>query len=311
MKLSGLHLLLTYQCNYECDHCFVWGSPWQSGTMTLENIRHILNEAAALGTVDSIYFEGGEPFLYYPIMVKGVREAHEIGFKVGIVSNAYWGTSIQDAIEWLLPFTAESGRKPIIEDLSISSDFYHCSETTNQLVNNIRAAAEQLGINIGIISIAQPESEEAVSSFGQLSNGESGIMYRGRAVQSLVSDATLRPWEQFSECPYEDLQEPGRVHVDPLGHLHICQGISIGNIFEIGIVEICKSFNPLHHPIIGPLLEGGPVELVKRHNLSHQAAYADACHLCYLSRLSLRSTFQEVLLPDQVYGLYSKEHSAS
>ena len=31
MKLTGLHLLLTYQCVLECDHCFVWGSPWQKG----------------------------------------------------------------------------------------------------------------------------------------------------------------------------------------------------------------------------------------------------------------------------------------
>ena len=44
MKLSGLHLLLTYQCNLECDHCFVWGSPWQNGTMTLKNIRQILKQ---------------------------------------------------------------------------------------------------------------------------------------------------------------------------------------------------------------------------------------------------------------------------
>ncbi len=38
MKLTGLHLLLTYECNLECDHCFVWGSPWKSDTMTLESI---------------------------------------------------------------------------------------------------------------------------------------------------------------------------------------------------------------------------------------------------------------------------------
>ena len=65
MKLSGLHLLLTYQCNLECDHCFVWGSPWQTGTMTLQNIRHFLQQAKDISTIKSIYFEGGEPFLYY------------------------------------------------------------------------------------------------------------------------------------------------------------------------------------------------------------------------------------------------------
>ena len=39
MKLEGLHILLTYQCTYECDHCFVWGSPWQTGTLTFEQIE--------------------------------------------------------------------------------------------------------------------------------------------------------------------------------------------------------------------------------------------------------------------------------
>ncbi len=49
MKLTGLHLLLTYECNYECDHCFVWSSPRQSGTMTLDKIERILDQAGVLG----------------------------------------------------------------------------------------------------------------------------------------------------------------------------------------------------------------------------------------------------------------------
>ena len=61
MKLEGLHILLTYQCTYECDHCFVWGSPRQTGTLTLEQIENILLQAKDAG-VASIYFEGGNPF---------------------------------------------------------------------------------------------------------------------------------------------------------------------------------------------------------------------------------------------------------
>ncbi len=49
MQLSGIHILLTYQCTFECDHCFVWGSPWQSGTLTLEQIKIILEQAKAAG----------------------------------------------------------------------------------------------------------------------------------------------------------------------------------------------------------------------------------------------------------------------
>lgn len=79
MKLTGLHLLLTYQCNLECDHCFVWGSPWQSGTMTLQNVRKILQQAKDLRTVEWIYFEGGEPFLYYAMLVLRSRFPEILG----------------------------------------------------------------------------------------------------------------------------------------------------------------------------------------------------------------------------------------
>ena len=90
MQLSGLHLLLTYQCSLECDHCFVWSSPWQTGTMTVAQVDHLLDEAQNYGAIDSIYFEGGEVFLFYPLLLYGVREAKARGFEVGLVTNCYW-----------------------------------------------------------------------------------------------------------------------------------------------------------------------------------------------------------------------------
>ena len=75
MKLKGIHFLLSYRCTDECDHCFLWGSPQARGTMTLAQIRDVLRQAQELGTVDMVYFEGGEPFLFYPIMIQGLREA--------------------------------------------------------------------------------------------------------------------------------------------------------------------------------------------------------------------------------------------
>src|SRR5512136_2331807 len=122
MKLSGLHLLLTYQCTFECEHCFVWGSPRQYGTLTIGQIRQVLTQAKEAGSIEKIYFEGGEPFLYYAIMLKGAQEASSMGFKVGIVSNAYWANSREDALAFLTPL------REFIEDLTISSDLYHYSQ---------------------------------------------------------------------------------------------------------------------------------------------------------------------------------------
>ena len=296
MELTGLHLLLTYQCTFECDHCFAWGSPWQSGTMRLAEVRNILEQAAALGTVRSIYFEGGEPFLYHPILVQGVSEAKSMGFKVGIVSNSYWATSLEDALEWLKPLAGK------LDALSVSSDLFHYSEQMSQQARAACQAAEKLGIPVGVIRVAQPEQAAATAS-GQLPEGESGVMYRGRAAEKLAGKAPHRPWDTFVECPHEDLREPGRVHVDPLGNLHLCQGLSLGNLFQRPLAEICASYQPEAHPVAGPLLAGGPAELVRRYGLPHAERYADACHLCDAARRGLRAQFPEILTPDQMYGV--------
>ena len=294
--LSGLHLLLTYQCSFECDHCFVWGGPFQTGTMTLDTIDHILAEAEHLGTIEWIYFEGGEAFLYYAILKSGVLRARERGFRVGIVTNAYWANSASDAQEWLRPIAAS------LDDLSISSDGYHGSGEDYRNAEIARAAARELDIPVDFISIAEPEASGVSGAAGTIPAGESAVLYRGRAAELLASRVPSTPWQQFTVCPWEDLRHPERVHVDPFGHLHICQGISIGNLLERPLTEILADYRPDEHAIVGPLLDGGPAEIVRRYELAHEEGYADHCHLCYESRSALRSRFPDILTPDQMYG---------
>lgn len=297
MRLTGLHILLTYQCNFECDHCFVWGSPWQTGTFTLQQLEDVLAQAEQVGSVRSIYFEGGEPFLYYPVMLRAVDKAVELGFEVGMVSNGYWATTLEDALIWLEPLEGK------LVDLSVSSDLFHYDEQLSQQAMNASQAANALGIPVGTISIAHPETELVDPAVGQLPTDESGVMYRGRAAEKLVKHAPRKSWTEFTECPYEDLVEPGRIHLDPLGYLHICQGISIGNLFEKPLKEICEEYKPEDHPVVGPLLSGGPAELVRQYDLPLKESYADACHLCYTARSMLRERLPNILEPDQVYGL--------
>jgi Radical SAM superfamily len=297
MQLTGLHLLLTYQCNFECDHCFVWGGPRQTGTFTLSQVEEVLRQARETGTVEWIYFEGGEPFLYYGTLLAASRMAVAQGFRVGIVSNGYWAVADRDALECLRPFAG------LVEDLSISSDLYHYDEALSRQARDAHAAAEALGVATGFIEVAQPEATGALPVEGQLPEGSSSVMYRGRAAVRLAAGTTLHPWDRFDECPHEDLREPGRVHLDPFGNLHICQGISIGNLFHTPLREICRAYAPAAHPITGPLLDGGPAELARRYGVSPRAGYADACHLCYEVRCALRPRFPDVLGPDQMYGV--------
>lgn len=296
MIITSLHLLLTYQCNFECDHCFVWGSPSQTGVMTLPDIHRVLEQAKEAGDITSIYFEGGEPFLYYATLLGGVREAARAGFETGIVSNAYWATSPEDALTALKPFAG------LLQDLTVSSDLFHSDQALSRQVQNALQAAQQLGIPTGEISIARPEAL-ACSAAGQLQHGDAQVMYRGRAAVKLAGQVAQYPWEQFDRCPHEDLRDPGRVHLDPFGNVHICQGIIIGNFFHQPLQEIFASYDPDTHPICGPLLHGGPVELTRVLGLSHADRYADACHLCYETRLKLRQHYPAEVGPNQMFGI--------
>lgn len=294
--LNGIHFFLTYACNYECDHCFLYCSPNSKGTFTLEQIRKVLNEVVKIGTVEWIYYEGGEPFLYYPIMVEGVKLAKEKGFKVGIVTNSYWATTIEDAELWLKPFSQLG-----VDNMSISDDTFHFKTEEQNLAKIAIKASDNLNLPTLTICIEEPTIEKEQEKGKPVVSG--GAIFKGRAVETLIEGLPTRPWEGLNECPYEDLKRLGRIHVDPFGNAHICQGLSIGNFWETPLSELINKYDADSHPICGPLIRGGPAQLVKEHDIEHEDEYVDECHLCYLSRLSLTDKFPKYLTPRQVYGL--------
>jgi MoaA/NifB/PqqE/SkfB family radical SAM enzyme len=298
LELKGVHFLLTYRCDLECDHCFVWGNPKAKGVFAFKQIENILAEAKKLRTVNYVSVEGGEPFLYYPILAKLVKKATDLGFHVEILSNCYWATCQEDATEWLLPIVKAEN-----VELSLSSDLYHGDKWETEEVKNAVKAAKALNMKVGIIAIKFPnaktpnpkEIEGAKVDLWEL-------MYRGRAASKLTKEATKKPWQEFTKCPYEDFTRQERVHIDPYGYVHVCQGISIGNAWQKPLSKIIEEYNPYENPILEPLIRGGPVELVKKFGLPHDEAYADACHLCFAARYMLREKHPSILAPSQMYG---------
>ncbi|GIV18338.1 MAG: hypothetical protein KatS3mg023_0089 [Armatimonadota bacterium] len=298
--LTGIHFLLTYKCPYECDHCFVYGGPKARGTFTLEQMVAVLQEAQKLSTVRTVFFEGGEPFLYYPLLLEGVRIAREMGFHTGIVTNGYFATSVEDAILWLKPLQ-EAG----IGSISFSDDLFHSGSEEDTAAKRAMSAAQQLGISCGMISIAPPTvtfPEEGEGTKGAPIVG-GGVRFRGRAVEKLSQGLPTRPWQTFTECPFENLRDPGRVHVDAYGNVHLCQGLCMGNLWKTPLSQLVERYRAEEHPICAPLVEGGPAELARRFGYPVESGYVEACHLCYLVRRALRERFPEYLAPPQVYGI--------
>ncbi len=298
--LSGIHFILTYTCNFECDHCFLYCSPASRGTFTIRQVAQVLDEAERLGTVDWIFYEGGEPFLFFPLLHNSIMQARQRGFKVGVVTNAHGCHSQEDAELWLRPL-AEAG----LTSLSISNDTFHYADAQENPATIAVPVARRIGIQTSSICIEPAQvvpSERDGHDRGRPVVG-GGPKFRGRAVEKLAGDLPLRPWAELSRCPYEDLESPSRVHVDPFGNVHLCQGISMGNMWKRPLSELVSSYRSGDHPICGPLVQGGPAELAKHFKITPKSGYIDECHFCYLTRRSIIDHFPDILAPRQVYGL--------
>jgi len=298
--VTGIHFLLTYMCNQECDHCFVYSSPKSKGTFSLTQMKNIYNEIDKIGSIDWIYFEGGEPFLFYPLMVEGIKLARIRNLQIGIVTNAYWATSVDNAELYLKPLS-ELG----ISCLNISQDSFHSYGNENESVNNALSTALKLGIDASTICIEKPTVNTS-----KVNNGTKGepivkgdVKFVGRAVKTLTTNLALRSWQCFTECPYEDLVNPKRLHLDSYGNVHICQGLVIGNIWQIPLSKIIGGYDYKSHPICKTLVEGGPTLLAKKYQVHNKGKFITPCHLCFSIRLSLINRYPRYLAPSQVYGL--------
>ncbi len=301
--LEGIHFLVTYRCTYACDHCFVWGSPDAEGTMTLAQLASLIDQAAACG-VETVYFEGGEPMLAYPVVLAAADHARRRGLQWGMVTNCFWATSVEDARLWLEP-CAKLG----IADLALSSYAYFVDGADEAPLRNAVLAAQELGLPVGVLEVGAA----ACLDVPGLCLGEdvSGIMCKGRAAAELAPGRASRPPETLVTCPHEDLAEPSRAHIGCDGEVQICQGVSAGNALigeggaprDGGLAAVLKNYAPARRPVVRELLAGGPWALAEAHaHVPQRDLYADECHLCYEIRSALRRRFPSVLAPAQCYG---------
>ena len=294
--LHGIHFLLTYSCTFECDHCFLFCSPSAKGTFTVEQLHSAFEQMGAVDSIDNVYFEGGEPFLFYPLLLEGIRLAKTQGYSVGLVTNSYWATSEKSARLWLAPL-----RDLGVDNISVSDDDFHSGDGSESPAKHAVAAAKSLGIRVGTICIERPSSAKTQKKGQPVVGG--GVMIRGRAADTLAGDLARHDATIFDECTFEELRDPTRLHLDPFGNLHMCQGILMGNIWQNPLEEIVAAYAPDAHPIAGPILRGGPIGLAKEHGVEiSEDGYVDACHLCYATRKALLERFPGEISPAQVFG---------
>lgn len=297
--IDGIHFLLTYQCTFKCDHCFLYCDPKSKGVFSIDQIKAVLDDTQNIPTVDNIYFEGGEPFLYYELMLEGIEHATQMGLSVGIVTNGYWARSKEKALKLLKPL-----KKLKISGIGLSDDAFHYGDERDTPPKIAHEVCEELGISNSFYCIEPPtiKTDSNNNTKGKPIVG-GGTVFKGRAVEKLSNGLPFGNWPEFTSCPHEDIDKPERIHLDPFGNVFICQGISIGNINNRPLSDIFAKYQPEKHPILGPILKGGPAQLAKVYEYTPSGKYIEPCHLCFAVRKQLMSRFKEELTPPQVYGV--------
>ena len=301
--ISQLHILLTYVCTKSCDHCFVCSSPEADpiGTFSLDQLKKVIDEAKKIESMEWFYFEGGEPFLFYPIMMDAIQLAKKNKFKVGIVTNGYWANS-EENVRYYLRELHEVG----LDDLSVSDDCFHMINEFDHPSLVLEKLGKEIGVPINTLTLNKPDDIPIENI--EIKKGEpiigGNIRLRGRAADKLTKNLPVQESMYLNTCGHEELVNPMRVHLDAYGYVHICQGISIGNMWEEPLSEILLNYNAYDHPIVAPLIKGGPFELAKKYQIPYQEKFIETCHMCYEIRKELRSYHPEYLQPNQMYNEY-------
>ena len=298
--IKVFHILLTYKCTLKCAHCYVYSSPRAAGNISISQISKILNEAHYLPDIETIYYGGGEPFTRFPILLKAVHRALQIGFNVGVATNGYFARSIETGIRYLRPL-AEMG----LSEICISNDLLHYKDPESSPAKRALEAAQILGISTKWARISPPGklNIEIEGTIPEVEIVEPRLLFTGRAVETLVEGLPSSSWTSFNRCPRGDLGQPDQLYIDAFGYVQICPGIAIGNAWEQPLHTIIQDFESERHAILRSLAEGGPSTLIKFLDVQPEQEYVDPCHCCYSIRRELIDQYPDQLAPRHVYGL--------
>ena len=323
-------VFLSYRCNSKCRYCMYGCSPdWSSDWISEENLARVLNQlsgkikpspygADGVSLNYGLHFTGGEPFLNFDLLLKGVEVAEGLRIPSTFVeTNCYWCTDEEIARE-KLTLLKRKGLKGILISVNPFYLEYIPFERTEGAIRMSQEVFEgnvmvyqpeyyrqfrKLGIR-GILTLDEYLQRVKVEEMGESVE----LFLTGRAAYKLKDFYPKYPASRFFGEPCQPpFLRDWHNHVDNYGNYlpGYCGGISLGDARNLDL--ICKEgIDVDSRPILKFLIAGdlgGLLEFATGDFGYKQEAegYVSQCHLCLDIRKHLAEKDFEELRPKEFY----------
>ncbi len=319
IKLTGITWITTYNCNFNCEHCF-FDTQAEKKYMDPALVNRVLSDFKYGEKMFWQHLSGGEIFLNEASVFDIIKNIQEhFHQSIGVSTNGFWGTSQEKAND-VVKRLEQMG----VTGIAVSADTYHQDfmniEAQKRVVNAIaKYGVEEHSYIMGARVNEDVPNAEAINKQCDLVSeqvkGDHPIPYAIPVVRSLGKGSIINQpkKKEVPQGPCTDLCEclgtrspfnPAMVWIDPYGNVMICYGLVIGNVYKESFNDIIANYDPDKDEILKVLKEHGPkgiYQLVKDKGLDLPEEYYDECDLCYHSRKALRSLYPDALCPDECY----------
>jgi hypothetical protein len=290
-------IILTYRCHSGCRHClYNCGPRWPNEFMSSDILRQALQTLSSWQRPPQVHLTGGEPFIFFDLLLEGTRMAAELGITVYAETGASWCTDDGTARE----------RFAVLRDAGMAAVLISCSPFHAEKIppeRTLRAVRMALGVfgPRGVI-VYLPEFLQVVQQFGlerptpidryqellgvqgasQLLWGGYGIISGGRAGYKLGHLTETQPAGAFAQenCAGNILYAR-HSHMDLYGNYipAFCGGLTAAD---------WRYEDPRERPypeLLELLIERGPFGLYEMAQNRYDyrplpIGYAGKCHLC-------------------------------